>query len=103
MSILLLLVLAVATCSLLYIGCQLRFKQRLELLAGYNPKVTHNKWGLAHWAGNTFLGLAPLQWGCLVVAFKTGFLLLGCLAYVGVSCIALIVLALGATQFSKLN
>lgn len=103
MSILLLILLGLAACTVLYIGWQLRFRQRLELLAGYNPEVTINKKGLAHWAGNTFLGIAPLQWCCVLLSLKSGLLLLGFLAYIGVSCIGLLVLALGATQFSKLN
>ncbi len=98
-----LILLALAAATVLYIGWQLRFRQKLELLAGYSPQVTHNKKGLAHWAGYTFLGLAPLQWCCVLLALKTGLFLIGCLAYLGVSCVALLVLALGATQYSNLN
>lgn len=103
MSTFFLVMLALAAATVLYIGWQLRFRQKLELLAGYNPQITHDKKGLAHWAGYTFLGLAPLQWGCVLLALKTGLFLIGCLAYVGVSCIALLVLALGAAQYSKLD
>jgi hypothetical protein len=103
MSMILLILLACAACAILVIGWLLRYRQRLELLAGYNPKVTHNKKGLAYWAGNTFMGMAPFQGICVLLALKTGLVLVGCLAYIAVSCIGMIVLALGATQYSNLN
>ncbi|AHM61700.1 hypothetical protein D770_17240 [Flammeovirgaceae bacterium 311] len=103
MSIFLLLMLACAALAFLVMGWLLRYRQRLELMAGYNPKVTINKKGLARWAGNTYMGMAPLQVVCVLLALKTGLLLVGCLAYIAVSCIGMIVLALGATQYSNLN
>jgi hypothetical protein len=103
LSILLLCILALIACLLLVVGWQLRYRQRLELLVGYNPKVTRNKKGLARWSGTTLLVVGPLLELCVAAAIKTGFVLLASLAYVAVICIGLIVLALGATQYSNLN
>ncbi|EMR02071.1 DUF3784 domain-containing protein [Cesiribacter andamanensis] len=103
MSTFLLFLLALVACLILYIGWQLRFRYRLELLAGYNPTVTRNKKGLARWSGTTLLVIGPLLELCVAAAIKTGFVLLASLAYVAVICIGLIVLALGATQYSNWN
>lgn len=95
--------LALIACLLLVVGWQLRYRQRLGLLLGYNPQVTRNKKGLARWSGTTMLVVGPLLEICVIAAIKTGFVLLASLAYVAVFCIGLIVLALGATQYSNLN
>lgn len=103
LPIVVLSILAIIACLLLVVGWQLRFRQRLELLLGYNPKVTRNKKGLAHWSGTTLLVVGPLLELCVAAAVKTGFVLLASLAYIAVICVGLIVIALGATQFSNLN
>lgn len=103
LAIVLLSVLALIACLLLIAGWQLRFRQRLEWLLGYDPRLTRNKKGLARWSGTTLLVVGPLLELCVAAAIKTGFILLASLAYVAVICVGLIVLALGATQFSNLN
>ena len=103
MSTFFLSLLALIACCILIVGWQLRFRQRLGLLLGYDPSVTRNKKGLARWSGTTMLVVGPLLELCVAAAVKTGFVLLASLAYVAVICIGLIVLALGATQYSNLN
>jgi hypothetical protein len=103
MSTFFLSVLALIACLILILGWQLRFRHRLELLAGYRPEATRNKKGLARWSGTTLLVVGPLLELCVAAAVKTGFVLLASLAYVAVICIGLIVLALGATQYSNWN
>lgn len=103
MSKFFLTLLASGACLILYMGWQLRFRHRLEFLAGYDPRVTRNKKGLARFSGTTLLVVGPLLELCVAAAVKTGFVLLASLAYVAVICVGLIVLALGASQYSNWN
>jgi hypothetical protein len=92
----------ILTGSLIFLcGYLLRFRRKMELLLLYDPKATLDKKGLARWAGNNLMIMACLQAACGVGGFMSGQLLWMVLAFLAITLVMIIILALGTAEYSK--
>ena len=85
-----------------WVGWQLRANNRLEWLLGYSPTAVRDRSGLARWAGGVLFVLALIEIVSAAGLWVWPVLLAG-LICAALHCLGLIVLALGATQYSKME
>lgn len=85
----------------LWAGCIVRYRQKLELLVLYDAEVTTDKPGLARWAGTNLMVMALLQALCGVAGFMTGQIIWAALAFAAGTLLIFIILALGTADYSK--
>lgn len=93
--------LILAACLTLWLGYMVRYRRKLELLGVYSPKATQNKKGLARWAGTNLMTMACLQLLCGLAGVFTGQLLWAAMAFVAISIVVTIIMALGTAEYSK--
>lgn len=82
-------------------GYMVRFRRKLELLVLYDARATADKKGLARWAGSMLLVIAFVQAACGVAGWLTGQVVLAGLAFVALTLLFTIILALGTAEYSK--
>lgn len=82
-------------------GWLLKFRNRLGVLALYDPKATRDKKGLARWAGSNLMILAILQLFCGLAGIVAGHVLWAGLGFISITLFITIILALGTTKYSK--
>ncbi len=97
----LLIFLLLVSCLVLWAGCIVRYRQKLEVLVVYNAEATTDKPGLARWAGTNLMVMAVLQAICGVAGLMTGQIIWAALAFAAGSLLVFIILALGTADYSK--
>jgi hypothetical protein len=83
-----------------FAGYQIRYKNRLNLIAGYEPNRVKDKEGLGAWVGNGLMALGVIQaiCGLLVIA---GFVNLAAIAFAIATVLTPIVLISRISRFTQ--
>ena len=101
MHIAVLLIFLLVSCLVLWAGYIVRYRQKLELLVGYDAEATTDKPGLARWAGTNLMVMASLQAVCGIAGFLTEQMVWSALAFAAGSLLVIIIMALGTADYSK--